>query len=98
VGTIYSPPGADRTDPYLSPTYGNGAHVRAASGPRMTGQATRLDPAQISRLPVSVLRPIWARINLFGLHNAEVPPPAVSPPAPSGTATHGPGCLDCVQG
>ncbi len=72
------------------------ANVRAASGPRMTGQATRLDPALISRLPVSVVRPIWERISLLGSHNSETPAPAVSPPA-QGSPTHGPECLDCAR-
>jgi hypothetical protein len=124
MGTIYSPPGGDRHEPYVSPTHGNGAqvgpggrsggvaqnhvlggvnygtlahaNVRAASGPRMTGQATRGDPAQLSRLPVSLVRPVWARISLLGAKNSEMPSPAISPPSPVGTVTHGPECLDCA--
>lgn len=59
-----------------------------------TPRLVRNDKPQLSRLPVSVVRPIWARLNLVGTHNSEVP----SAPVPSpDSAAHGAGCLDCAR-
>ncbi|MHB8420653.1 MAG: hypothetical protein ACYDCL_21485 [Myxococcales bacterium] len=112
--------GADRTDPFILPTHGNGAQVGpggrsvgvaqnnilggvnygtlAHAGVRAAaGQIVRNDQPQLSRLPVSVVRPIWDRMSLLGAANAEVPPLAVAPPAATGSSVHGAGCLDCAQ-
>lgn len=58
------------------------------------GRIVRNDSLQLSRHPVSVIRPIWGRLNLLGVRNREVPSPPV--PAPD-SASHGAGCLDCAR-
>ncbi len=59
------------------------------------GRIVRNDSPQLSRLPVAVVRPIWDRLNLRGVHNSEVP----SRPVPAtDSPTHGSGCLDCARG
>ncbi len=58
------------------------------------GRIVRNDQLQLSRLPVAVVRPIWERLNLLGVHNGEVPSRPV--PAPD-SPTHGSGCLDCAR-
>jgi hypothetical protein len=59
------------------------------------GRLVRNDSLQLSRNPVAVTRPIWERLNLIGVRNAEVP----SRPVPAtDSPTHGSGCLDCARG
>lgn len=60
------------------------------------GRIVRNDALQLSRNPVAVVRPIWERLNLVGVHNSEVPSRPV--PAVPDSATHGSGCLDCARG
>lgn len=80
----------------LNPYNGAGTIQPVGTGqfaPVATPVLVRKDTAMLSRLPVSVVRNVWARFSYAGVHSADNPAPL-----PGASATPGPSGIGGIGG